>query len=184
MRDKIMEDRINELLQQNEENLKTFFEKRKELESLLSQLKENINKNFENVVIELKKMLQKIPYCHDTVAEEQIDEDGYKLYMLSYRDTEEDNFIKIKKGKECLITIYKYRDCIFTNTDEDKSLYGKVFLLQNLEEVKSMLLRLFYSVVKRNEEIRKYKIEKLETEIRVLEGVVRKDAEGTEEKQR
>jgi hypothetical protein len=180
MEDKIMEETINELLKQNDNNNKTLSERKKELDNVLSQLTENINKNFENVAFELRKILQKIPYSSDTVAE-TLEKDGYKIYILSYRDAKEDNFICIKKRDLCLISIYKYRECIYTkDSDKAESLYAKVFLLQNVKEIKAMLLRVFYSVVKRSEELRKYEIEKLETKIRILESV---NLPNTEEKQ-
>lgn len=177
MEDKIMEEKINELLQQNEYNIKTASEKRKELEGVLSQLTENLNKNFESVAMELREMLQKIPYSREPI-QETLKKDIYKLNILSYRDKEEDNFISISKGDVCLICIYKYREYIYINNyDKDLCLNTKVFLLQNLEEIKSMLLRLFYSVVRSNEESRKFEIEKLETKIRLLEGVVTQNVE-------
>lgn len=180
MEDKIMEEKINELIKQNDDNLNASLEKRKELENVLLQLTDNINKNFESVAKKLREMLQKIPYSREPI-QETLEKDGYRLCMLAYRDTKEDNFISIKKGDVCLISIYKYRENIFINDyEEDRSLYTKGFLLQNLEEIKSMLLRLFYSVVKHNEETRKYEIEKLETKIRFLEGI---NLPNTEEKQ-
>lgn len=183
MEDKIMEEKINELLQQNEENLKTSSEKRKELEGVLSQLKENFNKNFESVAMELREMLQKIPYSREPI-QETLKKDIYKINILAYRDKEEDNFFSIYKGDICLFKVYKYKEYIHINNyDKDVSLNAKVFLLQNLEEIKAMLLRLLNSVVNSNEKSRKSEIEKLETEIKLLEGVVRKEAEGTEEKQ-
>lgn len=177
MEDKIMEEKINELLQQNEYNIKTASEKRKELEGVLSQLTENLNKNFESVAMELREMLQKIPYSREPI-QETLKKDIYKLNILSYRDKEEDNFIGIYKGDICLIKVYKHKEYIHINNyDKDLCLNTKVFLLQNLEEIKSMLLRLFYSVVRSNEESRKFEIEKLETKIRLLEGVVTQNVE-------
>lgn len=189
MEDKIMEEKINELLKQNENNLNTTLEKRKELENVLSQLKENLNRNFENVTKELREMLQKIPYSRE-FFKETLKKDIYELYILSYRDKKEDNFFGIYKGDTCLLKgdtcllkVYKYTEDIFINNVNDNNLNAKILVLQNIEEIKSMLLRLLYSVVRSNEESRKSEIEKLETEIKLLEGVVRKDAEGTEEKQ-
>ena len=177
MGDKIMEEKINELLKQNEDNIKTSSEKRKELEGVLWQLIDNLDMKFQNVALELRGILQKIPYCLKPVSE-TLEKDGYKLSLLAYRDTKGDNFISIKKGDICLISIYKYREDIFINDyEEDRSLYAKGFLLQNLEEIKSMLLRVFHSVVKQNEANRKYEIEKLETKIRFLEGVVTQNVE-------
>lgn len=177
MEDKIMEEKINELLQQNEENLKTSSEKRKELEGVLSQLKENFNKTFENVAMELREILQKIPYSREPI-QETLKKDIYKLNMLSYRDKEEDNFFSIYKGDICLFKVYKYKEYIHINNyDKDVCLNVKVFILQNLEEIKAMLLRLLYSVVNSNEKSRKTEIEKLETEIKLLKGVVTQDVE-------
>ena len=177
MEDKIMEDKINELLKQNEDNIKTSSEKRKELEGVLWQLINNLDMKFQNVALELRGILQKIPYCLEAISE-TLEKDGYKLSILAYRDKKEDNFISISKGDVCLICIYKYREDIYINNYEaDRRLYTKCFLLQNLEEIKSMLLRLFYSVVRSNEENRKSEIEKLETKIRLLEDVVTPNVE-------
>lgn len=171
MEDKTMEEKIKELLKQNEDNRKTLSERKKELENVLSQLTENMNKNFENVAFELRNILKKIPYSHNPI-EETLEKDIFKLRILSYRDKKEDNFICIKKGDIILLCIYKYRENIYINNyDNDVSFYTKCFILQNLEEIKAMLLRVLYSVVKQNEASRKYEIEKLETKIRFLEGI-------------
>lgn len=177
MEDKIMEDKIDVLLQQNEENIKTSSEKRKELEGVLLQLRENLDKNFEKVALELREMLQKIPYSREFTLE-TLKKDIYELRILSYRGKVEDNYISIYKGDICLFKVYKYKEHIHINPyNKDVCLNTKVFLLQNLEEVKAMLLRLLYSVVNNNEKSRKYELEKLETEIRLLKGVVTQDVE-------
>lgn len=158
---------FDELLKQEDDSLKTFLQRENELKNVLLQSTEKIDKSFEKVVIELKEMFQKIPYCYNCIEEIFI-KDGYKLKVLVYRDTQDDNFISVIKDNEHLIKIYKYDDVTSMNACVDKSLYGKAFILQNLEEIKATIMQALYSVVKSNNEYRKKVIERLEKEVSFL----------------
>ena len=158
---------FDELLKQDADSLMTFTERRKELENVLLQLTEKIDKNFEKVVVELREIFQKFPYCNKPIVG-RFEKDGYELKILAYRDANCDNFICLKKGSETLIKIYKYEQDVSINKSDYKESFGKAFVLQNLEKIKSMILQVLCSVVKSNDEYRKHEIERLEKEVNLL----------------
>lgn len=162
---------FDELLKQEDDSLKTFLQRQKKIKNILSQTTENINKNFEKAVVELREIFQKIPYCNNPIVE-TFEKDGYELKIMAYRNLNCDNFISIYKGFESLIKIYKYEESTSVNKCGDKGLYGKVFVLQNIEKIKSMILQVLCSVVKSNDEFRKHEIKKLEKEVNFLGSVI------------
>lgn len=162
---------FDELLKQDADSLMTFTERRKELENVLLQLTEKIDKNFEKAVVELREMFLKIPYSHKPIVE-TFKKDGYELKIVAYRDANCDNCIYISKDSETLIRIYKYEQDTSINKSDYKGFFAKAFVLQNLEKIKSMILQVLCSVVKSNDEYRKNEIEILEKKVSFLGSVI------------